>query len=236
MQRSRDRKEQANLEKRSQAATVGAWCPVDLGRPRAPGLVNLAAVSEVKTVSWGQWGAIESSQQGETFQEGPFGSCEGNGLLGGKVGMGRPEKGSGPGPGGGSLLCGLGAWTKDTGGSPRRRRESKGGARGDGMPWWDWEEGSSSRGLSVQLGHDRSWGPMMDRPMPRRSPAAPGPPRQCAARAAPPTHHLQPAAPHLLLQAPRRPREADGRHLPGEAGGRCPGISPFLFRCPSFHL
>lgn len=50
-----------------------------------------------------------------------------------------------------------------------------------------------------------------------RSSAAPGPPRQCPARPATPSHRLQPSAPHLLLQAPQRPREADGSHLPGEA-------------------
>lgn len=63
--------------------------------------------------------------------------------------MGRLEKGFGSGFGGGSFFCGFGVWIKDIGGLFRRRRESKGGVRGDGMFWWDWEEGSSFRGLFV---------------------------------------------------------------------------------------
>lgn len=53
-------------------------------------------------------------------------------------------------------------------------------------------------GGSVWQGHDHCWGPVMDRYVPCRSPTASGPPRQCPACATTPTHHLQPAAPHLL--------------------------------------
>lgn len=55
-----------------------------------------------------------------------------------------------------------------------------------------------------------------------RSPTVPGPPRQHPARPATCSHHLQPSAPHLFHQAPQRPREADGCHLPGEAGRAAP--------------
>lgn len=66
MQRSRGRKEYVNLEKLSQAAVVGPWCPMSLGRPLAPGQVTQKAMLEVKTLSWGQWEPQKVHSTGRT--------------------------------------------------------------------------------------------------------------------------------------------------------------------------
>lgn len=86
------------------------------------------------------------------------------------------------------------------------RDRSSRGACGWSPPWWTGQR----RGAVCPRGPGRAGGPVTDRPVPCRSPAVPGPARQHPARPATPAHHLQPSAPHLLLQAPQRPGQAGG--------------------------